>query len=158
MYRDSPNYPVKNSWMLWSELEKNQNVTFKRTDIPLSDYPQKRSTLIAAGQTPEIVTAVASGEETPFVAGGQILPVSDYLKYMPNLSARLKEWKLTDLFNSQSKKMAKFISYLKLVKFQLTIILLPIVQTFLKKLVSKPQQLWMNSLKRLKHSKQNIQV
>ncbi|MFG7388262.1 hypothetical protein ACGO3R_08330 [Lactococcus lactis] len=22
MYRDSPNYPVKNSWMLWSELEK----------------------------------------------------------------------------------------------------------------------------------------
>ena len=89
MYRDSPNYPVKNSWMLWSELEKNQNVTFKRTDIPLSDYPQKRSTLIAAGQTPDIVTGVAPGEE---------------------------------------------------------------------KLVSKPQQLWMNSLKRLKYSKQNIQV
>jgi hypothetical protein len=44
MYRDSPNYPVKNSWMLWSELKTNQNVTFKRTDIPLSDYPQKRST------------------------------------------------------------------------------------------------------------------
>lgn len=107
MYRDSPNYPVKNSWMLWSELEKNQNVTFKRTDIPLSDYPQKRSTLIAAGQTPEIVTAVAPGEETQFVAGGQILPVSDYLKYMPNLSARLKEWKLTDLFNSHKQKDGK---------------------------------------------------
>ncbi|MDM5143953.1 hypothetical protein ICE98_01026 [Lactococcus lactis] len=109
--------------------------------------------MIAAGQTPDIVTGVAPGEETQFVAGGQILPVSDYLKYMPNLSARLKEWKLTDLFNSHKQKDGKVYILPQIGEVPTYDYTFAYRSDIFEKLVSKPQQLWMNSLKRLKYSK-----
>ena len=34
------------------------------------------------------------GQETPFVSGGAILPVSDYVQYMPNFKERIEKWDL----------------------------------------------------------------
>ncbi|GAA4835517.1 extracellular solute-binding protein [Luteimicrobium xylanilyticum] len=94
LYRDHPNYPVKNDWSIFQQLKANQNVSFKRTDVPLADWDKKKALLIGAGDTPEIVSVTYPGQETQFVSGGQILPVSDYIKYMPNFEQKIKDWGL----------------------------------------------------------------
>ncbi len=96
LYRDHPNYPVKDDWSVFKELKANQNVSFKRTDVPLADWDKKKALLIGAGDTPEIVSVTYPGQETQFVSGGQLLPVSKYIKYMPNFEQKIKDWGLQE--------------------------------------------------------------
>ncbi|GAA5203577.1 extracellular solute-binding protein [Microbacterium jejuense] len=93
-YRDHPNYPLKDDWLLLSELEKNQNVTFDITSAPLSEWDQRKSLVIGAGDAPDIVSVTYPGQEVPFVAGGAILAASDYVQYMPNFMDKVKKWHL----------------------------------------------------------------
>lgn len=94
MYRDHPNYPVKDDWLIFTQLEANQNVTFTRTDIPLADWDQKKALLISAGDSPDIISVTYPGQETQFVSGGALLPISDYFQYMPNFSEKVADWGL----------------------------------------------------------------
>ena len=94
MYRDHPNYPVKDDWSIFQQLKTNQNVSFKRTDIALADWDNKKALLIGAGDAPEIIPLTYPGQETQFVSGGAILPVSDYVQYMPNFEQKVKDWGL----------------------------------------------------------------
>ncbi|WP_440902814.1 ABC transporter substrate-binding protein [Actinosynnema sp.] len=94
LYNDHANYPIKNEWLLWSELTSRTNVTLKPTVVPNSDYDQKRSLVIGAGDAPEIISKTYPGMERPFVASGAILPVSDYLDLMPNFKAKVEKWGL----------------------------------------------------------------
>jgi putative aldouronate transport system substrate-binding protein len=91
---DSPSYPTSEDWLFWKALTEKTNVTLKNVLVPMSDYTQKRSLLIAAGDEPEIMPKTYPGQEVPFVASGEILPVSDYVSKMPNFSNRVKEWKM----------------------------------------------------------------
>ncbi|GAB2450765.1 extracellular solute-binding protein [Xylanimonas ulmi] len=92
MYRDHPNYPVKDDWSILQHLDSDHNVTFTRTDVPLADWDNKKSLLIGSGDFPEIVPVTYAGQETQFVASGALLPVSDYLQYMPNFEQKVKDW------------------------------------------------------------------
>lgn len=108
LYRDHPNYPVKNDWSIFKQLQANQNVTFQRTDVPLADWDKKKSLLIGAGDTPEIVSVTYPGQETQFVSGGQILPVSDYVQYMPNYQQKIKDWGLQDEIDTHRQADGKY--------------------------------------------------
>ncbi len=94
MYRDHPNYPVKDDWSVFQNLTKKQNVSFKRTDIPLADFDKKKALLIGGGEATDIISVTYAGQETQYVSGGAILPVSDYLQYMPNFQKKIKDWGL----------------------------------------------------------------
>ncbi|QAY64273.1 extracellular solute-binding protein [Xylanimonas allomyrinae] len=92
MYRDHPNYPVKDDWSILKHLKDDHNVSFTRTDVPLADWDNKKSLLIGSGDFPEIVPVSYAGQETQFVASGALLPVSDYFQYMPNFEKKAKDW------------------------------------------------------------------
>lgn len=94
LYSNHPNYPMKTDWLFWSELAKRTGVSIQPTIVPSSDYEQKRSLLIGAGNAPLIIPKTYPGSEASFVASGAILPVSDYLGLMPNLKDKISKWKL----------------------------------------------------------------
>jgi putative aldouronate transport system substrate-binding protein len=108
LYNDPPTYPYKKDWLLWSELAKRTNVTLTPTIVPLSDYEQKRSLLVSAGDAPMIIPKTYPGQESAYVSSGAILPISDYLDLMPNLQAKVKQWKLEPELESLRQADGKF--------------------------------------------------
>ena len=94
LHLTNPGYPLKKDWLFWSEVTKRTNITLDTTEVPLSDYNNKRSLLIGAGQAPVIVPKTYPGQEAPFVASGAILPVSDYIDLMPNFKDKVAKWNL----------------------------------------------------------------
>jgi len=94
LHLNNANYPEKKDWLFWSELTKRTGVTLQPTDVPGSDYEKKRSLIVGSGDAPFIIPKTYPGSETPFVASGAILPVSDYLDLMPNLKDKIAKWNL----------------------------------------------------------------
>ncbi|WAP51516.1 extracellular solute-binding protein [Arthrobacter sp. ATA002] len=94
LFSDHPNYPLKDDWLLWDELAERTNVTLDPTVVPMSDYEQKRSLIVGAGDAPMIIPKTYPGQEEAFVSSGAILPVSKYIDLMPNLSQKIEEWDL----------------------------------------------------------------
>ncbi|MDQ1216253.1 ABC transporter substrate-binding protein [Microbacterium arborescens] len=107
MYRDHPNYPVKDDWSFFQHLENDHNVTFSRTDIPMADFDQKKSLLIGSGEATDIISSTYAGSETQFVSGGAILPVSDYFDYMPNFQQKIADWGLEDDLRNRRQEDGK---------------------------------------------------
>ncbi|GEK88850.1 carbohydrate ABC transporter substrate-binding protein, CUT1 family [Alkalibacterium putridalgicola] len=99
LYRDHPNYPIDPDWTFFNMLEEKTNVTLENTVVPLSDFAERRSVLIAAGDAPDILANAYPGEETQFVGSGALLPISEYVHLMPHLSQRIEEWDLEDELN-----------------------------------------------------------
>lgn len=94
MYSDNPAYPYRKDWLFWEEVTKRTNVTLQPTVIPMSDYEQKRSLLVSAGDAPYVIPKTYPGQETAFVAGGAILPISDYVDQMPHYMDKVTKWGL----------------------------------------------------------------
>ena len=92
LYSDMNTYPIKKDWLLWQKITQLTNVTLDPTVVPFSDYAQKRSLLIGAGDAPMILPKTYPGQESAFVASGAILPVSDYVDLMPNYAKKVKDW------------------------------------------------------------------
>lgn len=108
LYNNHPNYPLKNDWLFWTELNKRTNVTFEPVAVPLSDYEQKRSLLIGAGDAPFIVPKTYPSQEDAYVSSGAILPVSDYIDLMPNLKDKIAKWGLDPEINQRRQADGKF--------------------------------------------------
>ena len=89
-----PGLPVQGELALLHHLKQLTNVSFNPTVVPFADYNAKVGTLIAAGQEPYIIPKIYPGGEDAYVAGGQILPVSDYVQHMPNFQAKVAAWNL----------------------------------------------------------------
>ncbi|MGO3885016.1 MAG: ABC transporter substrate-binding protein, partial [Mycetocola sp.] len=96
LFSDHPNYPLKKDWLLWSEITDRTNVTLDPTVVPMSDYEQKRSLLVGAGDAPLIIPKTYPGQEEAFVSSGAILPISEYTEYMPNFTQKVADWGLED--------------------------------------------------------------
>ena len=94
LYSDHPNYPLKKDWLLWSKITELTNVTLAPTIVPMSDYSQKRSLLVGAGDAPMIIPKTYPGQESAYVSSGAILPVSDFVNLMPNYQKKIKDWGL----------------------------------------------------------------
>ncbi|MEO3925135.1 extracellular solute-binding protein [Micromonosporaceae bacterium B7E4] len=108
LYNNHPNYPLKDDWLFWTELNKRTNVTIEPVAVPLSDYEQKRSLLIGAGDAPMIIPKTYPPQEDTFVSSGAILPVSDYLDLMPNFKDKIEKWNLTPEINQRRQADGKF--------------------------------------------------
>ncbi|WP_336630633.1 MULTISPECIES: ABC transporter substrate-binding protein [unclassified Microbacterium] len=93
-YRDHPNYPITDDWLILDELKTNQKVSFDVVSAPLSEWDQRKSLVIGAGDAPDIVSVTYPGQEVAFVAGGAILPASDFVQYMPNYLDKVEKWGL----------------------------------------------------------------
>ncbi|MFL0253239.1 extracellular solute-binding protein [Clostridium neuense] len=108
LFNDSPTYPYKQDWLLFQQIKKITNVSLKLTVVPMSDYIQKRSLLISTGDAPEIMPKTYPGQETSFISSGAILPISDYVKYMPNFQKKVKDWNMQDDLKSIMQDNGKY--------------------------------------------------
>lgn len=94
LYRDHPNYPLKDDWAFLTHLSEDNNVSFNFTSVPLSDFEERRSLLVAAGDAPTIITVAYTGTLNQFVPSGALLPISMYVDQMPNYLAKVEAWGL----------------------------------------------------------------
>ncbi|MGW6130336.1 ABC transporter substrate-binding protein [Cellulomonas sp. NPDC055163] len=108
MYRDHPNYPIQEDWLFFTTLAEKNKVSFETVVAPLSDWEQRRSLLIGAGDAPSIIPVTYPGQEAPFVASGAILPVSDYVDLMPNFQAKVEEWELEPYLDQLRQEDGKY--------------------------------------------------
>lgn len=96
LYRDLSAYPYDPDWRFFEVLEEEHNVFYDAVAVPLSDFEERRSVTIAAGDMPDYVTDSWPGVENEFVASGAILPISDYVEYMPHFQERVEKWGLQE--------------------------------------------------------------
>ena len=108
LYRDHPNYPLNKDWLVFSELRDKQQVSFDITSAPLSDWDAKKSLIISAGDAPELIPVTYAGQEAQFVSGGALLPISDYVQYMPNFQQKVKDWKLEEYIENLRQADGKY--------------------------------------------------
>ncbi|HLR93479.1 MAG TPA: extracellular solute-binding protein [Jiangellaceae bacterium] len=108
LYRDHPEYPLVEDWLLLTTMEERNNVTFAMTTAPLSDYDQRRSLLVGAGDAPSVIPVTYPGQESQYVSSGAILAVSDYLDLMPNFNQKIADWGLEDELESLRQEDGKF--------------------------------------------------
>jgi putative aldouronate transport system substrate-binding protein len=84
-FSDASWYPMVDTWLtegLWEQIRQRTNVDLVPTPYDSGDYTNKITLEINAGDALYIIPKVY--DETAFVAGGAIVPVSDYVQYMPN--------------------------------------------------------------------------
>ncbi|GIJ66817.1 ABC transporter substrate-binding protein [Virgisporangium ochraceum] len=108
LYNNHPSYALKDDWLFWSELSKRTNVKLENVAVPLSDYEQKRSLLIGAGDAPFIIPKTYHPQEDAFVSSGAILPVSDYVDLMPNFKDKVAKWNLKPEIDSLRQQDGKY--------------------------------------------------
>jgi putative aldouronate transport system substrate-binding protein len=94
LMQDHPGYPYTPDWMFWSELTSRTNVTLENVVVPLADYNDRRSAMIGGGEAPLILPRTYSPDEEQYIAGGAILPVSDYFDLMPNFQDKVARWNM----------------------------------------------------------------
>jgi|SRR5690554_5332527 len=91
LYRDLSAYPYDPEWRFFEVLEEEHNVSYEAIVVPLSDFEERRSVTIAAGDMPDYATDSWPGVESEFVPSGVILPISDYVHLMPHFQHRVEE-------------------------------------------------------------------
>ncbi len=101
-------YPYKADWLFFKELTKRTNVTLQATVVPGSDYNQKRSVMVAAGDAPMIIPKTYHPDEEAYIASGAILPVSDHLDLMPNFRDQVAKWNLQPDLDAYRQEDGKF--------------------------------------------------
>ncbi|MBX7267340.1 extracellular solute-binding protein [Micromonospora sp. Llam7] len=108
LYNNHPNYPLKEDWLFWTELTSRTNVSLEKVAVPLSDYNQKRSLLIGAGDAPLLIPKTYPPDVHAYVSSGAILPISDYLDLMPNLKDKIEKWNLKPEIDTLRQQDGKF--------------------------------------------------
>ena len=94
MYSDHENYPYNKDWLLWKAIEEKTNVTFDLTIVARTDYNDKVSASVNSGSAPYIIPKTY--DSTAYEDSGQIVPISDWVQYMPNYQKCVKEWGMED--------------------------------------------------------------
>ena len=108
LWTDWPEQPVTETWKVFDHIEELTGVRFELTHVPFSDNVEKRSLLISAGDAPDVIPLIYRGDETPFVASGAILPMSDYVEHMPHFRKYVEEWELTEMIDNLRQADGKY--------------------------------------------------
>lgn len=109
-FNDNDAYPIQDSWseeggVFWA-IEQATNVHLDITIVNNADYAQKVSLAINSGEAPMIIPKIYS--ETSYVNGGGVVPVSDYVKYMPNYTNFYNEYNMEDDVNTLRQEDGKY--------------------------------------------------
>lgn len=95
MFNDNPAYPMKDTWQtegIFKAIEDATNVHLELTIVDNSNYTDKVSLAVSSGESPYIIPKVY--DEKAYVTGGGIVPVSDYVQYMPNYTKFVEEYSM----------------------------------------------------------------
>ncbi|WP_309121226.1 sugar ABC transporter substrate-binding protein [Paenibacillus sp.] len=106
MYSDHEGYPYKEDWRLWSAIQEKSNVTFDLSITARTEYENQKSLLVNSGDAPYIIPKTY--DESAFVASGQIVPVSDWVQYMPNYMKAVKAWGMEEDLKAKLKEDGKY--------------------------------------------------
>lgn len=106
LYSDNEAYPYSADWLFWSELTKRTNVSLDLNVIARSDYDDKKSLLINSGESAYIIPKTY--DESAFVTGGAIVPISDWTQYMPNYTAFVEKYNLQEDLKQITKEDGKY--------------------------------------------------
>ena len=108
LWTDWPDAPVEDSWKLFDHIKELTNVEITLTHIPFSDHEEKRSLLISAGDAPTLIPLVYTGEDSPFVSSGAVVPMSDYVEHMPNFQKYVEDWDLAEMIDNIKQADGKY--------------------------------------------------
>ncbi|CAM3988450.1 sugar ABC transporter substrate-binding protein [Paenibacillus alkaliterrae] len=106
MYSDHENYPTKEDWRLWSAIKEKTNVSFDLSITARTEYENQKSLLVNSGDAPYIIPKTY--DESAFVASGQIVPVSDWVQYMPNYMKAVKDWGMEEDLKAKLREDGKY--------------------------------------------------
>lgn len=84
-FSDASWYPMVDTWKtdgIFAKITEMTNVTLDVTSIDSGDYNNKTALMINAGESAYIIPKTY--DESPFVDGGAVVAVSDWVQYMPN--------------------------------------------------------------------------
>lgn len=96
-FNDNPAYPMNDKWIsegVFKAIEEATNVHLELTVVDNSNYTDKVSLAVSSGTAPYIIPKIYT--ETAYVTGGGVVPVSDYVQYMPNYSNFVEEYNMQD--------------------------------------------------------------
>ncbi|MFC7376782.1 MULTISPECIES: extracellular solute-binding protein [unclassified Brachybacterium] len=108
LWTDWPDVGVKDTWRIFEHIKELTNVEITLTHIPFSDHEEKRSLLISAGDAPTLIPLVYTGEDSPFVSSGAVVPLSDYADKMPNFQKYVEEWDLGEMIENIKQSDGKY--------------------------------------------------
>ncbi len=84
-FSDASWYPMVERWEtegLFAKIKELTNVTLNVTKIDSGDYDNKKALMINTGESAYIIPKTY--DESPFVDGGAVVAVSEWVQYMPN--------------------------------------------------------------------------
>jgi len=108
-FSDASWYPKVDTWEsegVFKKIEEKTNVHLALTSYDSGDYNQKINLAINSGSATYIIPKVYS--EDQYVAGGGIIPVSDYTKYMPNFTAFVNKYNMEPDLDTIKQSDGKF--------------------------------------------------
>lgn len=108
-FSDASWYAKQPEWEsegVFKKIEDLTNVHLDLTSYDSGDYNQKINLAINSGSACYIIPKVY--DENQYVAGGGVIAVSDYIQYMPNFSAFVKNYKMDPDLDTIRQNDGKF--------------------------------------------------
>jgi len=110
LYRELAESPWQDDWWFIEALKEKTGVDLgsNTTHVLNDDLAQQRQLLISAGNAPELMPFIWAQDVPQFVDGGSLLPLNDYLQYMPHFNHFLQEWDLEEEFENTRQADGNF--------------------------------------------------
>ncbi len=108
-FSDAAWYAMQPEWEsegIFKDIENLTNVHLNITSYDSNDYNQKINLAINSGSATYIIPKVY--DESPYVAGGGIVAVSDYIQYMPNFTAFVEKYNMNPDLDTIRQNDGKF--------------------------------------------------
>ena len=108
-FSDASWYPKVDTWEsegVFKKIQDKTNVHLELTSYDSGDYNQKVNLAINSGNATYIIPKIYS--EDQYVAGGGVIPVSDYTQYMPNFSKFVKDYNMEPDLDTIRQNDGKF--------------------------------------------------
>lgn len=94
--------------VLWKKIKEMTNVTINTTPVPNTDFIAKAKLMLSTGEAPNFIPKVIQEDIAEFIPSGALLPVSDYLEFLPHYTERLEKWKLQEQVDNLKQLDGKY--------------------------------------------------
>lgn len=108
-FSDASWYPMVDTWKtegIFKKIEEMTNVTLDIKSYDSGDYMDQITLDIQAGNAAYIIPKIY--DDSKFVDGGAIVPISDYVKYMPNYTEFYNKYDLSKDIQTITRSNGKY--------------------------------------------------
>ena len=108
-FSDASWYPMVDTWKtegVFKKIEEMTNVTLDIKSYDSGDYMDQITLDIQAGNAAYIIPKIY--DDSKFVDGGAIVPISDYVKYMPNYTEFYNKYDLSKDIQTITRSNGKY--------------------------------------------------